>query len=56
MDTSFNTNVFYCSLNIILCYFVIWKKIRIDLRYDHFLKHSNEYKDWDEIKNKYLNP
>ena len=26
----------------------------LDFRYEHFLKHSNEYKDWDEIKHKYL--
>ena len=27
----------------------------LDSRYEHFLKHKNSYKDWDEVKQKYNN-
>ncbi|OFX24387.1 MAG: hypothetical protein A2033_12720 [Bacteroidetes bacterium GWA2_31_9] len=29
-------------------------KNELDFRYKHFLKHYNEYSDWDDIKQKYL--
>ncbi|MBT3208841.1 MAG: hypothetical protein HN704_06245 [Bacteroidetes bacterium] len=26
----------------------------LDYRYEHFVTHANEYKDWDTIKHKYM--
>ena len=29
-------------------------KEELDFRYEHFLEHGNEYKDWETIKHKYV--
>ena len=29
-------------------------KKELDFRYEHFLNHADEYKDWDTIKHKYI--
>ncbi len=29
-------------------------KQELDSRYDHFLEHGNDYKDWEAIKHKYV--
>ena len=29
-------------------------KQELDFRYEHFLNHADEYKDWDAIKHKYV--
>ncbi len=29
-------------------------KKELDYRYEHFLNHADEYKDWDTLKDKYI--
>ncbi len=29
-------------------------KEELDLRYEHFLKHHENYNDWEDVKHKYL--
>ena len=29
-------------------------KQELDFRYEHFLEHGNEYKDWEMLKHKYV--